>query len=43
MAHGELSTNDAFHVAAMERRGLVEIATNDQDFERVEWIRIWKS
>ena len=37
-----LLTNDAFHVATMTQRELKNIATNDSDFERVEWIRIWK-
>jgi predicted nucleic acid-binding protein len=37
-----LLTNDAFHVATMKQRGITNIATNDLDFERVEWIRVWK-
>jgi len=37
-----LLTNDAFHVAAMRKNMIENIATNDKDFERVEWIKIWK-
>jgi predicted nucleic acid-binding protein len=37
-----LLTNDAFHVATMKRYGITNIATNDPDFERVGWIKVWK-
>ena len=37
-----LLSNDAIHVATMKRQGITNIATNDPDFERVEWINIWK-
>ena len=37
-----LLTNDAFHVATMKRHGITNIATNDPDFERVEWLKVWK-
>jgi predicted nucleic acid-binding protein len=37
-----LLTNDAFHVATMKQRELKNIATNDPDFERVEWLTVWK-
>ena len=37
-----LLTNDAFHVATMKRYGITNIATNDPDFERVEWLKAWK-
>ena len=37
-----LLTNDAFHVATMKQRGITNIATNDPDFERVNWITVWK-
>jgi len=37
-----LLTNDAFHVSAMKKNMIENIATNDKDFERVEWINIWK-
>ena len=30
-----LMSNDAVHVATMKR-------TNDPDFERVDWIKVWK-
>jgi predicted nucleic acid-binding protein len=37
-----LLSSDAFHAAAMKRSGLTNIATNDPDFERVDWLTIWK-
>ena len=37
-----LMATDAFHVATMKRYGITNIATNDPDFERVEWINVWK-
>ena len=37
-----LLTNDAFHVATMKQHGITNIATNDPDFERVNWIKVWK-
>jgi predicted nucleic acid-binding protein len=37
-----LLPNDAFHVAAMRKNMIENIATNDKDFERVEWINVWK-
>ena len=37
-----LLTNDAFHVATMKRYGITNIATNDPDVERVEWLKVWK-
>ena len=37
-----LLTNDAFHVATMEKCELTNIATNDRDFNRVEWLKVWK-
>ncbi|MGB2843006.1 MAG: PIN domain-containing protein [Halobacteriota archaeon] len=37
-----LLTNDAFHVATMKGHGITNIATNDPDFERVEWLKVWK-
>jgi predicted nucleic acid-binding protein len=39
--HG-LLTNDALIVALMERHGLVHLATNDDDFDRVPGITVWK-
>jgi hypothetical protein len=38
-----LLTNDAFHVATMKMQGIINIATNDPDFERVDWIKVWKA
>ena len=37
-----LMATDAVHVAIMRRHGLTDIATNDPDFERVDWLTIWK-
>jgi len=37
-----LLTNDAFHVATMKRHGITNIATNDPDFKRVDWLKVWK-
>ena len=37
-----LRSNDAMHVATMKRHGITDIATNDPDFERVNWINVWK-
>jgi predicted nucleic acid-binding protein len=37
-----LLTNDAFSVVTMKRYGIINIATNDPDFERVKWIKVWK-
>ena len=37
-----LLSNDAIHLATMKRHGLTNVATNDGDFERVEWLNIWK-
>jgi len=37
-----LLPNDAMHLATMEKYGLTNIATNDSDFERVDWIKVWK-
>ena len=33
---------DAMHVSAMKRHGITNIATNDRDFKRVEWLKVWK-
>jgi len=32
----------SLHVVTLHRYGITNIATNDPDFERVEWVRIWK-
>lgn len=37
-----LLSNDATHVATMKVHGIRDIATNDQDFERAEGIKVWK-
>ena len=37
-----LMATDAIHVATMKRQGITNIATNDPDFERVEWLKVWK-
>lgn len=37
-----LLSNDAVHLATMKRHGITNIATNDRDFERVEWLNIQK-
>jgi len=36
-----LLSNDAIHVATMKRHSIINIATNDSDFERVGWIKVW--
>lgn len=40
-AHG-LLTNDAIIVALMQRHGIIHLATNDDDFDRVPGITVWK-
>jgi predicted nucleic acid-binding protein len=37
-----LLTNDASIVALMQRHGLVHLVTNDDDFDRVSGLMIWK-
>jgi predicted nucleic acid-binding protein len=37
-----LLTNDAIIVAQMQRHGIVHLATNDDDFDRVPGITVWK-
>ena len=36
-----LVTTDSYHAAAMDRLGLKHIASNDSDFERVDFIEVW--
>ena len=36
-----LVTTDSYHAAVMERLGIEHIATNDSDFERVDFIEVW--
>jgi predicted nucleic acid-binding protein len=38
--YGLLAT-DAFHVATMKIDGLSILASNDRDFERVDWLELW--
>ena len=42
MKRYRLMSNDAIHVATMKKRGITDIATNDPDFERVNWLKVWK-
>lgn len=37
-----LLTNDSIIVALMQRHGIVHLATNDDDFDRVPGITVWK-
>jgi predicted nucleic acid-binding protein len=37
-----LLTNDAMIVALMQRHGITHLATNDDDFDRVPGITVWK-
>jgi predicted nucleic acid-binding protein len=37
-----LLTNDSLIVALIERHGITDLATNDDDFDRVPGIRVWK-
>ena len=43
MKRYRLMSNDAFHVAMMKGHGITNIATDDPDFERVGWIKVWKT
>ena len=37
-----LFPRDALHTACCKAYEITNIATNDKDFERIEWIKIWK-
>lgn len=37
-----LFTRDSLHVTVMEQNNIKDIATNDSDFERVDFLRVWK-
>lgn len=37
-----LLMHDASHLAVMQSRGVLDIATNDMDFERIEGINVWR-
>jgi len=35
-----LLATDAMHVSVMKRHGITNVATNDRDFERIEWLNV---
>ena len=37
-----LMATDAFHVTVMKKSGIRTIVTFDKDFERVDFVRVWK-
>ena len=37
-----LLTNDAIIIGSMQRAGIMHLATNDDDFDRVPGITVWK-
>lgn len=37
-----LMSNDAVHLATMKIHNIIDLASNDLDFERVDWIRLYK-
>jgi hypothetical protein len=37
-----LLTNDSLNHYIMKVNGIRDIATNDSDFEQVDWITVWK-
>jgi predicted nucleic acid-binding protein len=37
-----LLSTDAIHAATMKMEGLNVLATNDRDFERIDWLSLWK-
>jgi predicted nucleic acid-binding protein len=37
-----LLSSDAYIASFAKRSGITNIATNDSDFERVKWIKVWK-
>lgn len=37
----DLFISDASHLAIVKAQDITSIATNDSDFERVEWIKVW--
>jgi len=37
-----LLTNDALHLAVMKQNNITNLASNDSDFERVDWINLYK-
>jgi len=36
-----LSAADAAHLAAMQANGIMSMASNDRDFKRVPWMKLW--
>jgi len=38
----KLMSNDAINAALMEEHGIEHIFTNDADFERVDFLKVWK-
>lgn len=42
ISNHRLLPNDALHLAAMQANKIGDIATNDQDFERIEGVKVWK-
>jgi predicted nucleic acid-binding protein len=38
----QLMTNDSINLFIMKLAGLKDIATNDADFCRVPWIKVWR-
>jgi len=38
----KLIISDAVHIAIMKNRSIVDLASNDSDFERVAGINLWK-
>jgi predicted nucleic acid-binding protein len=37
-----LTAADAAHLAAMESFGIASMASNDWDFQRVPWLKLWR-
>jgi predicted nucleic acid-binding protein len=37
-----LLSHDALHLAVMKQNEINILASNDRDFDRVDWIRLWK-
>ncbi|NPV62353.1 MAG: PIN domain-containing protein [Methanotrichaceae archaeon] len=37
-----LTAADAAHLAAMESSGIASMASNDRDFQRVPWLKLWQ-
>ncbi len=37
-----LLSNDAVHLAIMKQEGVSTMASNDRDFVRVDWLKLWK-